>query len=72
MPRPKRKFVAAKSTNSEGMMYGFESRTETKPTRRLMSIKVRSNSWNAQLAIPNDPRYARLDTNLGIGQTKEG
>ncbi|GFW19491.1 hypothetical protein TNCV_1603851 [Trichonephila clavipes] len=33
---------------------------------------VRSNSWDAQLAIPNDLRYARLETNLGIGQAKEG
>ncbi|GFW26797.1 uncharacterized protein TNCV_3623331 [Trichonephila clavipes] len=32
---------------------------------------VRSNSWDAQLAIPNYPRYARLETNLGIGQAKE-
>ncbi|GFW33694.1 hypothetical protein TNCV_2212261 [Trichonephila clavipes] len=32
----------------------------------------RSNSWNAQLAIPNDPRYARLETNLGIWKAKEG
>ncbi|GFU63663.1 hypothetical protein TNCV_4588681 [Trichonephila clavipes] len=32
----------------------------------------RSNSWDAQLAIPNDPRYARLETNLGVGQAKEG
>ncbi|GFX11271.1 hypothetical protein TNCV_4786631 [Trichonephila clavipes] len=22
---------------------------------------VRSNSWDAQLTVPNDPRYARLD-----------
>ncbi|GFU35718.1 hypothetical protein TNCV_1203921 [Trichonephila clavipes] len=33
---------------------------------------VRSNSWDAQLAVPNDLRYARLETNLGIGQAKEG
>ncbi|GFW96122.1 hypothetical protein TNCV_958351 [Trichonephila clavipes] len=33
---------------------------------------VRSNSWNAQFAVPNDPRYARLKTNLGIGMAKEG
>ncbi|GFW22502.1 hypothetical protein TNCV_2170361 [Trichonephila clavipes] len=26
---------------------------------------VRSNSWDAQLAVPNDPRYARLETNPG-------
>ncbi|GFW99137.1 hypothetical protein TNCV_3009071 [Trichonephila clavipes] len=25
-----------------------------------------------QLAIPNDPRYARLMTNLGIKQAREG
>ncbi|GFX45401.1 uncharacterized protein TNCV_1026611 [Trichonephila clavipes] len=33
---------------------------------------VRSNSWGAKLAVSNDPRYARLETNLGIGQAKEG
>ncbi|GFW89380.1 hypothetical protein TNCV_3966701 [Trichonephila clavipes] len=33
---------------------------------------VRSNSWDAHLAVPNDPRYARLETNLGIEQAKEG
>ncbi|GFT03418.1 hypothetical protein TNCV_2985801 [Trichonephila clavipes] len=26
---------------------------------------VHSNSWDAQLAIPNYPRYALLETNLG-------
>ncbi|GFX03682.1 g_PROTEIN_RECEP_F2_3 domain-containing protein [Trichonephila clavipes] len=31
---------------------------------------IRSNSWDAQLAGPNDPRYARLETNLCIGQAK--
>ncbi|GFS71278.1 DUF4371 domain-containing protein [Trichonephila clavipes] len=29
---------------------------------------VRSNSWSPQLTVPNDPRYAPLETNLGIGQ----
>ncbi|GFV26801.1 hypothetical protein TNCV_5000851 [Trichonephila clavipes] len=33
---------------------------------------VRSNSRDAQLAVPIDPRYARLETNLGISQDKEG
>ncbi|GFV24297.1 hypothetical protein TNCV_422871 [Trichonephila clavipes] len=33
---------------------------------------IRSNSWNAQLVVPNDPRNTRLETNLGIGQVKEG
>ncbi|GFW98182.1 uncharacterized protein TNCV_2492351 [Trichonephila clavipes] len=33
--------------------------------------KIRSNSWDAQLAVPNDPRYARLETNLRKGQAKE-
>ncbi|GFW43112.1 hypothetical protein TNCV_1475071 [Trichonephila clavipes] len=33
---------------------------------------IRSNSWDAQLAVPNDHRYARLETNLGIGCPKEG
>ncbi|GFW29776.1 hypothetical protein TNCV_3936431 [Trichonephila clavipes] len=34
--------------------------------------EVRSNSEDAQLTVPNDPRYAVLDTNMGIGQAKEG
>ncbi|GFY04872.1 hypothetical protein TNCV_2175281, partial [Trichonephila clavipes] len=29
-----------------------------------------SNSWDAQLAVPNYPRYARLETNMGIRQAK--
>ncbi|GFW14528.1 hypothetical protein TNCV_2358521 [Trichonephila clavipes] len=29
--------------------------------------RIRSNSWEAQLAIPSYPRYARSETNLGIG-----
>ncbi|GFW26205.1 uncharacterized protein TNCV_3397011 [Trichonephila clavipes] len=33
---------------------------------------VRSNSWDAQLAVPNEPSYARLVTKLGIWQVKEG
>ncbi|GFX05723.1 hypothetical protein TNCV_3198401 [Trichonephila clavipes] len=32
---------------------------------------VSSNLWDAQL-VPNDPRYAGLEKNLGIGQVKEG
>ncbi|GFW31367.1 hypothetical protein TNCV_2664671 [Trichonephila clavipes] len=36
------------------------------------TIIVRTNSWDAQLPIPNDPRYARLEANLRIGQAKEG
>ncbi|GFX89802.1 hypothetical protein TNCV_2246021 [Trichonephila clavipes] len=28
---------------------------------------VRSNSYDAQLTVPNDPRYTQLETNLGIG-----
>ncbi|GFT06028.1 hypothetical protein TNCV_1594621 [Trichonephila clavipes] len=32
---------------------------------------VRLNVWDAQLAVLNDPRYARLGTNLRIGQAKE-
>ncbi|GFT81920.1 hypothetical protein TNCV_3908931 [Trichonephila clavipes] len=39
---------------------------------RDMRECVRSKSWDAQLAFPNDTRYARLETNLGIGQAKEG
>ncbi|GFV59720.1 hypothetical protein TNCV_1907911 [Trichonephila clavipes] len=34
--------------------------------------QVRSNSQVAQLIVPNDPRYARLEKNLEIGQAKEG
>ncbi|GFV23447.1 retrovirus-related Pol polyprotein from transposon 297 [Trichonephila clavipes] len=41
-------------------------------TLRGLSVGVHSNSWDAQLAVPNDPRYARLETKLGIGQAKEG
>ncbi|GFS57067.1 transposable element Tcb1 transposase [Trichonephila clavipes] len=37
----------------------------------IMVWGVRSNSWDAQLAVPNDPRYARFEANLGIGQDKE-
>ncbi|GFW83766.1 hypothetical protein TNCV_668791 [Trichonephila clavipes] len=33
---------------------------------------VRSDLWDAQLPIPNDLRYPRLETHLGIGQPKEG
>ncbi|GFV65388.1 hypothetical protein TNCV_2638181 [Trichonephila clavipes] len=33
---------------------------------------VRSNSWDAQLAVPNDPRYPRLETNQRSGQATEG
>ncbi|GFU40605.1 hypothetical protein TNCV_3230001 [Trichonephila clavipes] len=40
--------------------------------RRSDPSPLRSNSWDAQLAIPNDPRYARLETNLGIGPALEG
>ncbi|GFT28323.1 histone acetyltransferase p300 [Trichonephila clavipes] len=36
------------------------------------SREVRSNSWVAQIAVPNDPRYARLETNLGMGHAKKG
>ncbi|GFW01292.1 hypothetical protein TNCV_5029471 [Trichonephila clavipes] len=31
---------------------------------------VHSNSWDAQLTVPNDPKYARLETNLEIRQAK--
>ncbi|GFX31075.1 hypothetical protein TNCV_2025781 [Trichonephila clavipes] len=33
---------------------------------------VRPNSWDAQLTVPNDSRYDRLETNLGIEQANEG
>ncbi|GFT19787.1 hypothetical protein TNCV_4992511 [Trichonephila clavipes] len=32
---------------------------------------VRLNSWDAQLIVPNDPRYARLEINMGITKAKE-
>ncbi|GFU62493.1 hypothetical protein TNCV_2594211 [Trichonephila clavipes] len=35
-------------------------------------VEIRSNLWDAQLTVPSDPRYARLETNLGIRQDKEG
>ncbi|GFT74430.1 hypothetical protein TNCV_539471 [Trichonephila clavipes] len=34
--------------------------------------RIRSNSWDAQIPVTNDPRYARLETNLGIRQAKKG
>ncbi|GFY22318.1 hypothetical protein TNCV_3299581 [Trichonephila clavipes] len=37
-----------------------------------VTLGVRSNSWDDQHAVPNDPRYARLEANLGISQAKEG
>ncbi|GFV75237.1 transposable element Tc1 transposase [Trichonephila clavipes] len=33
---------------------------------------TRSNSWDGQLTVPNDLRYALFETNLGIGWAKEG
>ncbi|GFX13430.1 HTH_Tnp_Tc3_2 domain-containing protein [Trichonephila clavipes] len=33
---------------------------------------VRSNPWDAQLTVPNDFRYAGLETHLGIEQAKKG
>ncbi|GFV39887.1 uncharacterized protein TNCV_1850241 [Trichonephila clavipes] len=38
----------------------------------LKETTVRSDSWDAHLAVPNYPRYVRLETNLGIRQAKEG
>ncbi|GFX04776.1 hypothetical protein TNCV_2247591 [Trichonephila clavipes] len=35
-------------------------------------VVIRLNSWDAQLAVSNDPKYARLKTNLGIEQAKKG
>ncbi|PRD22795.1 UNVERIFIED_CONTAM: hypothetical protein NCL1_48180 [Trichonephila clavipes] len=32
---------------------------------------VHSNSWDVRLTVPNDTRYARLEINLGIGQSKK-
>ncbi|GFV02958.1 hypothetical protein TNCV_2744211 [Trichonephila clavipes] len=36
--------------------------------RRLLG----SNPWDDQLAVTNNPKYARLETNTVIGQPKEG
>ncbi|GFU23492.1 hypothetical protein TNCV_4963771 [Trichonephila clavipes] len=33
---------------------------------------VCSNSCDAQLAVPNDSRYAQLETNWGSGRTRKG
>ncbi|GFU70647.1 hypothetical protein TNCV_528001 [Trichonephila clavipes] len=38
--------------------------------RTFEVLQVRSNSWNAQLTVPNDPGYVRLETNLEIGWAK--
>ncbi|GFX94919.1 hypothetical protein TNCV_2379921 [Trichonephila clavipes] len=46
-------------------MHSKEYRTVTLPL-------VSSNSWDAQLVVSNDPTYARLETNLGIGKAKKG
>ncbi|GFV68177.1 hypothetical protein TNCV_1874591 [Trichonephila clavipes] len=35
-------------------------------------LLVRINSWDTQLAVPNDPRYARVEAKLRIGQAREG
>ncbi|GFU29197.1 hypothetical protein TNCV_278111 [Trichonephila clavipes] len=43
----------------------------SKRDSKALSV-VLLNSWDAKLAISNDPRYARLETNLGIVQAKEG
>ncbi|GFS86164.1 hypothetical protein TNCV_660541 [Trichonephila clavipes] len=42
-------------------------------TRHYRStLLVGSNSSDAQLADLNDPSFARYETNLGIGRTREG
>ncbi|GFU26390.1 uncharacterized protein TNCV_2507081 [Trichonephila clavipes] len=38
----------------------------------VTSPLVPSNSCDVHLTVPNDPRYTRLETNLRIGQAKEG
>ncbi|GFV50713.1 hypothetical protein TNCV_2213741 [Trichonephila clavipes] len=42
------------------------------PTQWVFSGTSSLNSWVVQLAVPNNPRYARLETNTGIGEAKEG
>ncbi|GFU52108.1 kinectin [Trichonephila clavipes] len=36
------------------------------------NLEVRSNSRDGQLAIPNDARYAQMETNMGIGRPRKG
>ncbi|GFU23305.1 hypothetical protein TNCV_2559911 [Trichonephila clavipes] len=38
---------------------------------RQYICQFHSNSWDAQLAVPNDPRCARLETNLETKQANE-
>ncbi|GFU41695.1 hypothetical protein TNCV_1076071 [Trichonephila clavipes] len=42
----------------------------SKPT--VLEKIIGSNSRDAQLTVPNDPRYSRLETNLRIGKANEG
>ncbi|GFV37632.1 uncharacterized protein TNCV_2687881 [Trichonephila clavipes] len=43
----------------------IENRVASSESLRTTAL-VHSNSWDAQLAVPNYTRYARLKTNLGI------
>ncbi|GFX54074.1 hypothetical protein TNCV_2337101 [Trichonephila clavipes] len=63
-----------RSTNPTAMYSRDTEERYHQPIDRsgLTPASLRSNSWDAQLAVPNDLRYARLETNMGIGQTKEG
>ncbi|GFT49639.1 hypothetical protein TNCV_3367801 [Trichonephila clavipes] len=53
-------------------------REKDKPDKESGDLKrhalppVRSNSLDAQLTVPNAPRYARLESDMVIGQAKEG
>ncbi|GFU60949.1 hypothetical protein TNCV_3372661 [Trichonephila clavipes] len=51
--------------------FGISKIRKSKENDHLFQRKVRSNSWDAQLAVPNDTRYARLVTNLWIGLAKD-
>ncbi|GFU18441.1 hypothetical protein TNCV_1981161 [Trichonephila clavipes] len=63
----------------ESISHGFQSPAcvlvvASRPNikKKYTAKRVRSNWWDAQFTVPNYPRYARLETNLGIGQAKEG
>ncbi|GFU89254.1 uncharacterized protein TNCV_2549751 [Trichonephila clavipes] len=58
---PKEVFVCLKTLKSGALDAVIQFNDE---------YKVRSNLWDAQLTIANDPRYARLETNLGIDHAK--
>ncbi|GFV39886.1 hypothetical protein TNCV_1850242 [Trichonephila clavipes] len=67
--------VIARSDNVSGdsaLAWTWFPHLTSKDTDMDPSKAVRSDSWDAHLAVPNYPRYVRLETNLGIRQAKEG